>query len=199
MRMEQAVKPISSDGVTRDREAEPRSLALPRRKFAALAAACLSTSLSLACTAAAGVKPVVSHDSETRCPAGRVAWNLRISDQRANLEDSARVMGVIRESLSGSLPDCRWTATAQPDAGTISIELHKFRATLEGGVYDAGVEWGTWVRDSSGRTLTEFESTGEESRPNYRGEDSERVALQRALEKAMNATLAGLRSLSPGS
>ena len=154
---------------------------------------------SLGCTATAGVKPVVSHDSQTRCPAGRITWNLQISDQRARLEDSAHVVALVRESLSGSLPDCRWTSAAQPDAGTITIEIHRFSATSDGGVWDAGVEWGTWVRDAGGRTLTEFEATGEESRPNYQGEDSERVAIQRALEKAMAATLKGLGSLSPGS
>jgi hypothetical protein len=155
--------------------------------------------LSLGCTATAGVKPVVSHSSETPCPAGRITWNLQISDQRATLEDSAHVVDLVRKSLSGSLPDCRWTSAPQPDAGTITIEIHRFAATSDQGVWDAGVEWGTWVRDAAGRTLTEFEATGEESRPSYRGEDSERVAIQRALEKAMGATLNGLRSLSPGS
>jgi hypothetical protein len=158
-----------------------------------------AVSLSLGCTATAGIKPVVSHDSETRCPGGRITWNLRISDQRASLEDSAHVVALVRESLSGSLPECRWTSAAQPDAGTIAIEIHRFSATNDGGTWDAGVEWEAWVRDPAGRTLTDFEATGEESRPNYQGEDSERVAIQRALEKAMAATLKGLRSLSTGS
>lgn len=172
----------------------------PGAVCAELVAACLGWSLTAGCsTAAGGIKPVVSHDSETRCPAGRITWNLQILDQRASLEDSAHVIGVVRESLSRSLPDCRWTATAQPDAGTITIEIHRFGTTSDSGAWDAAVEWGTWVRDASGRTLTEFESIGEESRPNYRGEDSERIALQRALEKALNITLNGLRSLSPGS
>jgi hypothetical protein len=173
-----------------------------RRRFARSNLAFLwsaAVCLSLGCTATAGVKPVVSHDSQARCPAGRITWNLQISDQRASLEDSAHVVALVRESLSGSLPDCRWTAAAQPDAGTITIEIHRFSATFDGGVWEAGVEWETWVRDPAGRTLTDFEATGEESRPNYQGEDSERVAIQRALEKTMAATLKGLGSLSPGS
>jgi hypothetical protein len=79
------------------------------------------------------------------------------------------------------------------------IEVHRFVATSDGAVWDAAAEWGVWVRDSAGQTLTEFEATGEGSRPNYRGENSERVVLQQVLEQAMAKTLAGLRGLSmPG-
>ncbi|HYB53448.1 MAG TPA: hypothetical protein VEG84_06255, partial [Thermoanaerobaculia bacterium] len=126
MRQGELVEPESSDfGAARRGEAKRRSQR--RRRFAGLAAAGLCASLFIGCTATAGIKPVASHDSEMGCPGGRLAWNLQIADQRAKLEDSARLIGVIRESLSRSLPDCRWTS-AQADAGTISIELHKFGA-----------------------------------------------------------------------
>jgi hypothetical protein len=199
MRQGQLVEPECSHIEAARRGCAKRRSQRRRGRFAGLAAIALCPGLFTGCTATAGIKAVASHDSEMRCPAGRLTWNLQIADQRAKLEDSARLIGVIRESISHSLPDCRWTSSPQADVGTISIELHRFGATFDGGVFDAGVEWDTWVRDASGRTLTEFEATGEESRPNYQGEDSERVALQRALEKAMNMTLKGLRSLSPGS
>jgi hypothetical protein len=152
--------------------------------------------LATACASStAGVKPISSPDPGAPCVGGRVAWNLQISDQRGDRPDAPQVIALIRDSLSRSLPACRWT-DAQADTGTITIELHRFRATSDGAVYDAFAEWGVWVRDARGGTLTEFEAAGEASRPNYRGENSERVALQHALEQAMAKTLAGLRALS---
>lgn len=152
--------------------------------------------LATACASGtAGVKPISSPDPGTPCVGGRVAWNLQISDQRGDRPDAPQLIALIRDSLSRSLPACRWT-DAQADTGTITIELHRFRATSDGAVYDAFAEWGVWVRDARGGTLTEFEATGEASRPHYRSENSERVALQHALEQAMAKTLAGLRALS---
>jgi hypothetical protein len=160
------------------------------------AAVWLLLSSPAACSNTAGIRPIASPDPATPCPAGRVNWNLQITDQRADLSNSQRVTALIQESLSRSLPACRWTGSAQDGAGTIRIDVHRFATAFDGGVWDAAAEWGIWVRAAAGQTLTEFEATGEASRPNYRGENSERVALQQALEQAMAKTLAGLRSLS---
>lgn len=153
--------------------------------------------LAVACgTSTSGVKPVSSPDPEAPCVGGRVTWNLQISDQRAERTDTPRVVALIRDSLSHSLPACRWSDTAQSENGTITIEIHRFGTVTDGAVWDASAEWDVWARNPSGQTLTEFEATGEASRPNYRGENSERVAMQHALEEAMGKTLAGLRALS---
>jgi hypothetical protein len=157
----------------------------------------LSLLLAAACASStAGVKPISSPDPGTPCFGGRVAWNLQISDQRGDRPDAPQLIALIRDSLSRSLPACKWTDAAQADTGTITIEVHRFRTTSDGAVWDAFAEWGVWVRDARGGTLTDFEATGEASRPSYRGENSERVALQHALEQAMAKTLAGLRVLS---
>ena len=120
----------------------------------------LSLLLATACASStAGVKPISSPDPGTPCVGGRVAWNLQISDQRGDRPDAPQMIALIRDSLSRSLPACRWT-DAQADTGTITIELHRFRATSDGAVYDAFAEWGVWVRDARGRTLMEFEADG---------------------------------------
>lgn len=159
----------------------------------------LSLWLAVACgTSSSGVKPVSSPDPEAPCVGGRVTWNLQISDQRAERSDTPRVSGLIRDSLSRSLPACRWSDSAQSENGTITIEVHRFGTTTDGAVWEASAEWDVWARNPAGQTLTEFEATGEASRPNYRGENSERVAMQHALEEAMGKTLAGLRAVSTG-
>ncbi|HEY6928190.1 MAG TPA: hypothetical protein VJA66_00810 [Thermoanaerobaculia bacterium] len=160
-------------------------------------ASCLLLLLAVGCgTSTSGVKPVSSPDPQAPCVGGRVTWNLRIADQRAEQPDTPRVVALIRDSLSHSLPACRWSDMAQAENGTITIEVHRFGTTTDGAVWEASAEWDVWVRNPGGQTLTEFEAIGEASRPNYRGENSERVAMQHALEEAMGKTLAGLRALS---
>jgi len=151
--------------------------------------------LVASCSSTAGVKPIASPDAEVPCPGGRVNWNLQVADQRAERRDSERVIALVRDSLSRSLPGCRWSGG--PGAGTISIEIHRFEATLDEAMWDAVAEWTVSVRDAGGRTLTEFDSSSNPTRPNYRNENNERAILQEALEEAMQRTLIGLRAVSP--
>lgn len=154
--------------------------------------ACVVAALGLSC--APSVRPVSTPDPEVSCPAGRITWNLEISDQRAERPDSDRLTALLRTSLSKSFPGCRWAGGAE--AGTIRIEVHRFRVALEG-TWDAVAEWTVSARDAAGRTLTEFESTADVARPNYRGTNNERDALQQVFEQAFQRTVAGLRSVSP--
>ena len=141
------------------------------------------------------VTPVSRPDPEAACPGGRLAWKLEIADQRAERPDSERTTGWIRDSLSKSFPGCRWA----PDsgAGSIRIEVHRLAVRREDN-WEAVADWTVSARDAAGRTLTEFESTAEVSRPNYRGSNNEKEALQQAFEQAMAKTLAGLRSVPSG-
>jgi hypothetical protein len=151
--------------------------------------------LTLACSSTAGLKPVSEPDPEVPCPAGYRTWSLQISDQRADRQDSARVLALVRESLSRSFPGCSWNGGA--DAGTISIEIHRFTARLDGAIWDAAAEWTVSARDARGRTITEFECSSEVSRPNYRNVNNEQAALSQVLEEAMKRALKGLRAMSP--
>ncbi|HTD53037.1 MAG TPA: hypothetical protein VK780_08430 [Thermoanaerobaculia bacterium] len=151
--------------------------------------------LIASCNSTTGVKPIASPDPDIQCPAGRVNWSLRVSDQRAQRRESDQVVALVRDSLSKSLPGCRWSGGA--DAGTISIEIHRFGARLDEAMWDAAADWTVSVRDASGRTLTEFDSSSELTRPNYRNVNNERAILQEALDEAMQRTLKGLRALSP--
>jgi hypothetical protein len=149
---------------------------------------------AVACNSTTGLKPITDSDPQVSCPGGRVTWSLQISDQRADKENSLRVVALVRESLSRSFPGCRWTGG--PESGTITIEIHRFTARLDGAIWDAAAEWSIFARDVTGRTLTEFESSSEVSRPNYRNVNNEQATLQQVLEEAMQRTVKGLRALS---
>jgi hypothetical protein len=154
--------------------------------------------LAASCSATAGLKPVTRSDSEVPCPGGRLFWTLEISDQRAERADSERVVGLLRDSLAHSLPGCRWGRPGEPGpagAGTIAIEIDRFAVDFDGSIFDAAAEWNVSVREASGSTLTEFRADADVSRPNYRGSNNEREALQAAFEQAMTRTLAGLRNV----
>jgi hypothetical protein len=151
--------------------------------------------LVISCNSTAGVKPVASPDPDNQCLGGRVNWRLQVLDQRAQRRESEQVVALVRDSLSRSLPGCRWSGGA--DSGTISIEIHRFGAKLDEAMWDAAADWTVSVRDAAGRTLTEFDSSSELTRPNYRNVNNERAILQEALDEAMQRTLKGLRALSP--
>jgi hypothetical protein len=142
------------------------------------------------CTVTA--KPVVSLDPEVACPGGVSEWHLEIVDQRADRNHTANMEQTLRDSIVRSLPGCRWVAASAP---TITLEVHRFSVVKQDN-WEAAVEWGVLVRDPQGRTLTEFQADSQISRPNYRGGDNERTALQEALDEAMRRTLTGLRSVS---
>lgn len=156
--------------------------------------------LASSCSATAGLKSVNQRDPEVACPGGRLFWNLQISDQRAEPTDSARILGLVRNSLAHSLPGCQWSGAgeaARRDAATIAIEIHRFAVDFDGSIFDATVEWNVSARTPSGQALTEFLADATVSRPNYRGSNNEQEALQSAFEEAMTKTLTGLRNVPP--
>ncbi|MCA1582099.1 MAG: hypothetical protein LC796_12070 [Acidobacteria bacterium] len=138
------------------------------------------------------VAPVVAPDPQVACPGGVTAWRLEIADQRAERSDSPKVVETIRQSLVRSLPGCHWVS--QAGAPLIGIELHRFSVKQDGN-WEAAIEWSVVARDAGGRTLTEFQAESLISRPNYRGVDNEKAALQEALDQVMRRTLTGLRSV----
>jgi len=153
---------------------------------------------TLCCSATAGLKPVLDQDPAIPCPGGQKVWNLQISDQRAERRNAERLQALLRDSLSSSLPGCRWTAQ-DASAPTIRIEIYRFAANFDESVWEATAEWSVRAEDVSGRTLTEFQSSASVARPDYRGFDNEREALQQVLERALRRTLTGLRAVSfPG-
>jgi hypothetical protein len=153
----------------------------------------------LSCHTTQGLKPIVAPDSAVPCPGGQLVWNLEITDQRARLSDSDRLLALLRDSLSRSLPGCQWANPPRPDAPTIGIEIHRFSSDVDSGVWDAAAEWTVLVRDASGRTLAEFQADSRASRPNYRGSNNEMESLRTVFEEAVTRTLIGLRNVSSGS
>ncbi|HKA36263.1 MAG TPA: hypothetical protein VKH43_05550 [Thermoanaerobaculia bacterium] len=154
----------------------------------------LLTAISCA-PATSGLKPVGASEAQTACPGGRRAWNLAITDLRAERKDSERVQSIIRDSLSRSFPGCQWRSPADPGAPTIAIEIHRLGAVFDGTMYDAAAEWSVTASTASGQALTQFDADAAVSRPNYAGSNNEREALRDAFERALNRTAAGLRNL----
>jgi len=151
----------------------------------------LSAIAAAACTTPT-VKPVVAKDPEIACPGGVTAWRLGLSDQRADRRDSEKVLRAIRESIARSLPGCQWV---EKDAPEISIEVDRFQVRNNEDTWEAFAEFDVIARDRGGRTLTQFRAESSIARPNYRGMDNEKLALQEALDEAMQRALAGLRAV----
>lgn len=82
-----------------------------------------------------------------------------------------------------------------PDSGRVLIEVHRFRTIPEGNTWEAAADWTVLASDASGRTLTEFETREEVSRPNYRGSNNAKESLRLVFDSAIRRTLAGLRGL----
>lgn len=150
----------------------------------------------LCCRTTQGLKPVVAPDSSVPCPGGQLVWNLEITDQRARRPDSDRLLELLRESLSKSLPGCQWANPPRREAPTIAIEVHRFSADVDSGVWEAVAEWTVMVRDPAGSSLAEFQADSRVSRPNYRGSNNEMESLRTAFEEAVARTLTGLRNVS---
>lgn len=158
-------------------------------------AALLLASLTLAC-GVSSVRPVAYPDPDVRCPGGLITWALEIRDLRADRSDSDRVTGLIRDSLAQSFPGCRWQGAAGVGTPTVTIEVNRFAVVRDGNFWESAAEWTTLARDAAGRTLTEFQSEAEVSRPNYRGSNNEMEAMKQAFDQAIQRTLAGLRAVS---
>lgn len=153
----------------------------------------LLLTVAAASCGAPAVRPISSPDPETSCPGGVTGWNLDLADQRAERPESALRLAEIRDSLSKSFPGCRWDVGA--GAGTIRIEVHRFDVDFDGETWNAAVDWTVLVQDAGRRTLTQFDATAEITRPNYRGSNNEKAALQDAFDQALSRTLTGLRNV----
>lgn len=141
------------------------------------------------------VRPASFPDPEVACPGGRVTWGIQIQDQRAERKAEERMSGSVRDAIQKSFPGCRW-GMSDPEAGTITIEVHRFASRLDSGYWEAAVEWTVTARDVSGHTVTEFEVNEEVTRPNYQGSDNEKESLSEAFGKAIERTSKGLSAMS---
>jgi ABC-type uncharacterized transport system auxiliary subunit len=157
--------------------------------------ACLALAALSAACGPASVRPTSYADPGVPCPGAQTLWNLEIVDRRAERVGADQAIGAIRDGIHKSFPGCRWAASSEAGAGTISIEVHRFTSQLESGSWEAAVEWSVRATNAGGRTLTEFESNEEVSRPNYRGSDNEKESLSQAFQKALERTVKGLRAL----
>jgi hypothetical protein len=152
--------------------------------------------LATACSSTAGLVPVSYPDPSVACPGGRPGWKLEVVDRRARREGSEDVVALLGESIRRSFPGCRWDAAAPGGSGRVLVEVHRFATIQEGNSWEAAAEWTVVASDAGGRTLTEFETREEVSRPNYRGSNNARESLRLAFDSAIRRTLTGLRVLS---
>jgi hypothetical protein len=150
--------------------------------------------LSAAC-GPASVRPTSYGDPGVPCPGAQTRWSLEIVDRRADREGADQAIGAIRDGIQKSFPGCRWTASSEAGAGSITIEVHRFASRLESGSWEAAAEWTVRATNAGGRTLTEFEANEEVSRLDYRGSDNEKESLSQAFQKALERTVKGLRAL----
>ena len=153
--------------------------------FAALSAGC----------GPASVRPASYGDPGVPCPGAQTRWNLEILDRRAERAGADQAIEAIRDGIQKSFPGCRWTASSEAGAGTISIEIHRFASRLESGSWEAAADWTVRATNAGGRTLTEFEANEEVSRLNYRGSDNEKESISQAFHKALERTVKGLSAL----
>jgi hypothetical protein len=145
------------------------------------------------------VRPVSFPDPEVPCPGGRVAWNLRVLDRRADREAGQQVVDEVREGIQTSFPGCRWSASEEAGAPAITIEIYRLSSVLEDESWEAAANWAVSVTDEDGRRLLDFEANEEVSRPNYRGSPNEKESLSEAYQRALERTAGGLRNLRASS
>ena len=155
----------------------------------------VTLSLAVAC-GPASVRSVSFPNPDVSCPGGRLTWRLDVEDQRAVREAEARTVASVRDAIQKSFPGCRWSASPDADAGTITIEIHRFASVRDAGSWEAAVEWTVSARDAGGRILTQFEANEEVSRPNYQGSDNEKESLSEAFRRALERTARGLSAMS---
>jgi hypothetical protein len=149
--------------------------------------------LSAAGCGPAPIRPAAFPDPEVPCPAGLLSWTLEVLDQRVKPEASEKMIASVRDGIEKSFPGCRWAPAGAAGEPTITIAVHRFGAVFNDRYYDAAAEWSVSARNASGRTITEFESNEEESRPAYSGADEE--ALNEAFRKALQRTVRGLSAI----
>ena len=144
----------------------------------------------------APIRPQSFADPAVPCPAGLITWRLNVLDQRAETEDSEKMIATVRNGIETSFPGCKWsTASAEADTGTPAITITVFRlGVAEHNRYqDAAAEWNVTATSSTGSTMTEFDVNEEDSRPAYSRADEE--ALNEAFRKALQRTVRGLGAM----
>ena len=143
------------------------------------------------------IKPVSNPDPETACPGGSSVWALEVLDHRAEREGSEKLVALLRDSITKSFPGCTWKEAGAAGVPSVSIEIVRFAAPFDEATWNAAAEWTVLARTAEGRTLTEFQAESEVERPNYRGSNNEKEALQQVYGEALKRTLAGLRAVPP--
>jgi hypothetical protein len=145
------------------------------------------------------IQPVGANDPEAGCPGGKTTWSLEVLDRRADREREAseRVVALVRDSITKSLPACTFSAPGTEGVPSISIEINRFSAPFEEGAWEGRADFNVLARNAAGGTLTDFDATSEVSRPNYQGSNNEKEALKQVLAEALKKTLAGLSAVPP--
>jgi len=144
------------------------------------------------------IAPVSAADpGSSTCPGGKNAWSLEVLDRRVDREASERVVALLRDSIVKSFPACKWSAAPDPSLPSVSIEINRFRAPFEEGMWNGVADWNVLARDSAGRSLTEFDAVSEVARPNYQGSNNEKEAMTQVYREALEKTLSGLRAVPP--
>ena len=160
-----------------------------------LSAGLLLASLSTACGPPT-LKPTASPDPQVACPGGWTSWSLEVLDRRAEREASEKVVALLTDSIEKSFPGCSWKGPGSAGLPAVSVEIYRFAAPFEDGTWNGVAEWSVRATDPDGRTLTSFEAESDVARPNYRGSNNEKEALQQVFREALTQTLTGLRSVS---
>lgn len=148
--------------------------------------------LAAAACGAPKVRPAAFPNPDVPCPAGLLSWNLEVLDQRAEPADSEKMIATVRDGIEKSFPGCRWS-TAGAEAPTITIVVHRLAAVFNDRYYDSAADWTVTARTASGREITEFDASEQETRPAYSGADEE--SLNEAFRKALQKTVKGLSQI----
>jgi len=143
------------------------------------------------------LKPTTSADPTSSCIGGSGSWSIDVLDRRAEREASEKTVALVKNSVTGSFPGCKWTAPDTPGVPSVLIEIHRFSAPFQDGTWNGAADWSVLVRNTAGQTLSEFEAEDDVERPNYMGSNNEKEALQQVFSEALRKTLAGLRAVPP--
>jgi hypothetical protein len=153
--------------------------------------------LSAAACGPPNLKPTTSADPTASCIGGSETWSIDVLDRRAEREASEKTVALVKISITGSFPGCKWSPPDAPGVPSVLVEIHRFSAPFQDGTWNGAAEWSVLVRNAAGQTLTEFEAEDDVERPNYMGSNNEKEALQEVFAEALRKTLSGLRSVPP--
>lgn len=143
------------------------------------------------------LKPTTAADPTSSCVGGSGSWSINVLDRRAEREASDKTVALVKDSVTGSFPGCKWAAPDTPGMPSVLIEINRFAAPFQDGTWNGAADWSVLVRNAAGQTLSEFEAESDVERPNYMGSNNEKEALQQVFSEALRKTLAGLRSVPP--